>query len=392
MCLVEIEAEAPQREDLARGAASARRVFSTSGCLVVGDQWHWQEGTPELTEAHEVKGDTGAWAAAETLAAQPFSPRETLPVRQQWLTDSGSGRRWLATRLHHALADGLSTIMWLHHQLQVAAGLCEPCDEPQEVEAPRLKQHDAAVGRNRFAFSGAAGRLWSPHRRYSGARRLSVKGWDAQALESAVVGSGVRVNDLLGSSVLEAARRFNRSHGAGADDLGLWLPVNIREQPFEGFGNGSSRVRVYGRWPEEASALERCQAFREQVGWAREHGEWHVDTTSALFGLPAWLRDGALRAWLKRPWVDMGSLPFSHMERLGAGDPDRALPGVVSLGFLGLLHERFPVATVAATLRGTTWLSLTWDPALWGEAEISGFRDLLDATVVETREALSCAG
>ena len=64
----------------------------------------------------------------------------------------------LATRFHHAAADGLSAAMWLGHQLSIAYRLAFP----ETAGELSLRRPATSVRRSQFAFDGACDSLWTP--------------------------------------------------------------------------------------------------------------------------------------------------------------------------------------------------------------------------------------
>jgi len=172
--------------------------------------------------------------------------------------------------------------------------------------------------------------------------------------------------------VLSTLMEWNRKHGR-SDRVGLWFPINIREHPSEGFGNGTSRIRIYADFTPHDALPERCRKVHAQIVRARESGEWHVPDLR----LPRFL----LRLYLNRPWVDVGSTVFTHLDRLES----ESFPGVTSIEVIGQMHHRYPVAWNAVTLRGVTRLTLTYDPARIhaedAEELLSAFRELSPCSV-----------
>ncbi len=381
--VVRFAGSGPGKAALRAGAQSACHTFPSSGSKVVGRCWEWIEDDSALTEC-VVASSTAGREAMEHFVDAPFDPHEGRPVRQMLVVEADSGDVRLVTRLHHCAFDGISAGLWLMVQLSVAAGTMPAVDEVQPWTPPVLRQHDAPVRRSAYAFGGPSGRVWSDTRRSSPQRR-----WQTLSLEAAPIRAAanatpeVTYNDVLASSWLEALIRWNEGHGARNDNLGLWLPTNIRQQPFAGFGNGSSRIRVYGRWSLDASPQQRCTSFREQVAWSKAHGEWHVPADSPLLRQPDWLLVPVLRAVLGRPWVDMGSSVFSHVEQVGTASA--LLPMVRDTQWVSMLHHRFPVGIVGATLGTETSLSLTWDPAMisdeHAEALLESYRQVVNETV-----------
>ena len=179
----------------------------------------------------------------------------------------------------------------------------------------------------------------------------------------------IRLNDVLAGVCLVSMAEWNRQNGASSKGLALWHPVNIRQDAFAGFGNGSSRVRLY--WKEADEPWEWARMVRRQMDWSKQNGEWHVPK-SVLFRSPAWLRRPLVRAVLRRPWVDMGSMLFSHMERQGPFG-ERLLGWAERVEWVGMLDRRFPAGFVGASHGDQTWLTLCWDPALWSQDDAERF-------------------
>jgi len=179
-------------------------------------------------------------------------------------------------------------------------------------------------------------------------------------------------NDLLATCALETFRRWNVRHQAEPNQeqrTGLWLPVNIRRRPSSGFGNGTSRIRVYARYPPNASCLQKCQEIRRQITWSIEHGEWSVPTDSALTHLPVWAVGPLLRRYLNRANVDMTTGVFSHVERLTAHD-NEVFRKVEKIESIGLLHPRHCLAINGATHCGQTWLTFTYDSSMLTDEDV----------------------
>jgi hypothetical protein len=376
----------PGREKLLAGAQSALRAFPPSGSTVDGRSWRWLDAPLDL-RVLEVEGETAAREAIEAFIDAPFDPHGAPPVRELEVRDVSSGTVRLVARFHHCAFDGVTTGLWLLIQLGVAAGTLPPVEERQDWRPPALRPHDAPVRKSRFARCGPSQRVWSSAQRPSHQRRWATVDLEAEPLRAAVACvPDVTYNDLLACSWLETLIRWNAAHGARHDNLALWLPVNIRQHAFSGFGNGSSRIRVYGRWERAADATARCTLFRKQVAWSKSNGEWFVPADSALLRQPDWVLVPFLRGWLGRPWVDMGSAVFSHMEQIGPAA--ELLPMVAGTEWVTMLHKRFPVGLVGATLGAHTSLSMTWDPGMLPDDAARELLAQFEATVHETASEL----
>ncbi|HLL74245.1 MAG TPA: hypothetical protein VK421_03195 [Pyrinomonadaceae bacterium] len=357
--------ESPGVEALRAGAASARNFYPTTGSRVVNKRWvRFDEPGEGLTAVSVPDGGDAATRIEEFVDA-PLDLREQTPARQLLITDGTGAGAKLVTRFHHAAADGLSAAMWLGHQLRVAYGEQPPAAEASPFETLPLRTHPSPVRRSRFAHDGPSDRLWSPGTRPSRTRRWLTIGIAAAELRAGCRRvSGFTYNDLLAACALELFLRWNREHGAGrGQKVGLWLPVNIRRRPSAGFGNGTSRVRLYPRYAGAAPLADKCREVRRQLSWCLEHGEWAVPERSPLTSLPSWAARPLLRAYAGRPGVDMATAVFSHAERW-AGPGGEIFRHVEKIECVGQLHARHRVNITGATHAGRTWLTFTYDPGL----------------------------
>jgi hypothetical protein len=355
--------EAPGVEALRAGARSARSLYAATASRVVNKRWVRFDERGDGLAAVSVSTGEDATGAVEEFIDGPFDPRGHAPVRQLVITN-GRGAK-LVTRFHHAAADGLSAALWLGHQLRVAYGEESPAREASPFESPALRTHQSPVRRSRFAYAGPSDRLWSPGARPSRTRRwLTIKIAAAELRGACRKAGGFTYNDLLATCALETFARWNRAHRAGrAQKVGLWLPVNVRRRPSAGFGNGTSRVRLYARYDAAAPLADKCREIRRQLSWCVEHGEWAVPEKLPLASLPLWAAAPLLRGYLTRPRVDVTTGVFSHAERW-AGEGGEIFRHVEKIECVGQLHARHCAGITGATHAGLTWLTFTYDPAL----------------------------
>ena len=380
--ILELKMEAEMVDRLAAGAASACRLFPTSASRVDGRHWVWSGAVP--FESLALGDDQSVDEAIHAFVNQDMNPHEGAQVRQQLLL--GGERPVLLTRFHHCAFDGVSASMWIFHQLMVAAGQVEAETERGDWSPPALSHHEDPHRKSKYSHWGGARRLWTENRQPSAERRYQSMQLDSAPIRAAIDGHGrITYNDFLAAHFTQALVEWNAQHGAGTTQIGLWLPTNIRPLPFVGFGNGSSRMRVYADSMAGPSVLERCQQFREQVAWSRKNGEWYVPPADGLKKLPdSWLAP-FLRGFLGRPGVDMGTAPFTHLERIGM--MDRFVPMIHSARWVMMLHKWHPLGMAAATLGEHTDMTLTYDPAQLSDASATEFMDLykglLDAGLAE---------
>jgi hypothetical protein len=273
----------------------------------------------------------------------------------------------LASRFHHANADGLSAALWLGHQLSIAYGLT-PSGCPAELS---LRRAETSVRRSQFAYDGACDPLWTPRATRTGTRRWTTFSFPSSELRQACrQARGFTYSDLLATCALETFRHWNTSHSRnGPPRVGLWLPMNIRSRSFEGFGNGTSRVRLYARYDASASLIDKAREIRRQVSWTTEHGEWAVPELPLVTHLPAWITAPALRRYLNRPSIDMATGIFSHADRW-AGDAREAFKHVDRIECVGLLHARQNLAVNGATHRNETWMTFTYDAGVLRDTDV----------------------
>lgn len=363
--------EGPGLEALRSGAKSARNLYPTTGSYIDKKQWiRFTEPKNEVISA-EVPSLKDATMAIEEFLERPFDPRMQAPVQQLLISHLRATEVILVTRFHHAVADGVSAAMWLGHQLRVANGKEPPIAQPVVFQNLTIRTHQSPVRRSHFAFRGPSHRLWAHGKHPTRSRRWHTIEFAAADLRKQCrEAGGFTYNDLLATCTLEVFKRWNDLHSAGRGQrIGVWLPVNIRRQSSVGFGNGTGRIRLYARYPKQTSIVDKCREVRRQVSWSTQHGEWAVPSEPPLTRLPLWAVAPALRAYLNRPWVDMATGVFSHVERVAEGDGE-VFKDLRRIESIGQLHTRYSLAVNAATHSGKTWLTFTYDPGLLSLNEI----------------------
>ena len=388
----------PDREALRAGARSARNLYPTTGCRVEGGYWIRLPESPDEVYHADLRCEP------QHPGHRPLDINEHLarfldddldltrgvPVRQLLVTGAPDEGACLATRFHHAAGDYMSAMMWLRHQLQVALRLRPEADEPPGPSPIALRRHTGRGGKGGYVFSWPASRLWRRGHQPSRSRRWLTTEIDANRLRDAATNSssgGVRFtyNDILVACTLQAFWLWNRARDhRGGRRIGVWLPMNIRQQLQVGFGNGCSRIRISREALGRASLKDLCQSVRLQVDRCKQEGQWSLPKLDPFARLPYGAAAFLLRTYLRRPWIDMATGVFSHAERW-PGQGDEAFRNVERLEFVGQLHRRYPLALNATTLGHRTWLTFTYDPALLSRNELERFvslyRQQLDTVV-----------
>jgi hypothetical protein len=206
--------------------------------------------------------------------------------------------------------------------------------------------------------------------------RSGLRSWktitiDATPLRQMVrKAGGFTYSDLLTTCALDVFTQWNNLHESdGSQKISLWLPINVRRRASEGFGNGTSRIRVYATYSKEATLVEKCREVRRQVEWCTAHGEWVVPEIKSLVRLPRLLTGPLLRRTLTRRSLDMATGVFSHSDRwnFAAGG---VFDSVEFIECVGLLHPFHSVAINGATHRGKTCLTFTYDNGLLTSSDV----------------------
>jgi hypothetical protein len=371
----------PTSHQLAAGTLSARDRYPTSGSVLVDTEWR------ESTVAPVIEWRTVDPRDADLGAARfidlPWDLEKTPPVRQQMLEFSDGTGGLLVTRFHHAAADGVAACLWLQHQLATAFGLPLTVDRTGRDEWPVLREHGSPRRRSAFAFGSPADRLQGAAGEPTARRAWRTVRLASDAWSEVARAHDVTYNAFLSTVLLETARQWNARDGAGTPAVGLWIPANIRAEPARGFGNGTSRIRVYNRYGASTPFAEKCRAVRAQMEWSQRHGEW---------ALPAWstrprrwspIGRRLLRAYLERPWADMGTLAFSHLRRTALDDLEPGL--VASTAVIGSLDRRHPLGVFAATGAGETTLSFVHDPGQLDDMSVRGLIEVFEAQLDAAR-------
>lgn len=373
----------PSLKRLRAGAVSAANRYPVSACTIRNRSWVFAaNGRAQLP----VNGN--GTPSLETFVNERFDTRHETPVKQV-LFAGGENGAVLVTRFHHTAADGLSAALWLGHQLGVAYKLIEPENAPASFAELPLRESTASVRRSAFAYNGASDPLWTTNYLPSGARRWLTINFDATHLALACRRArGFTYSDLLATCTLETFLAWNQRHDRREHpQIGLWYPFNIRAQSVAGFGNGTSRIRIYARYPRAASFADKAREVRKQVSWSTEHGEWVIPQLPMFTRLPRPIVAPLLNGYLKQPTVDMATGVFSHSDRW-AGGAGKSFKSVTRIECVGLLHSRQRLAINGATHQGRTWLTFTYDPALLDESDTRKLAQMYEQQLAAARKEL----
>ncbi|HYJ85197.1 MAG TPA: hypothetical protein VEW46_04015 [Pyrinomonadaceae bacterium] len=377
---------APGLEALRTGARSARNLYPATGSYI--DQQHWirlsQPG--DGISVISVSSTADLAKEIEEFIDGPLDLHNRMPVQQLVVVDLVKNEVKLATRFHHAVADGLSAAMWISHQLRVAHEKIAAVAEVSPFQILPLRSHPSPVKKSRYAYRGPSNPLWTTEAKPSRARRWrTIEVAAGELREGCRRAGGFTYNDLLATCTLEVFSRWNGLHSNGRPQkVGLWLPVNIRQRAALGFGNGTSRIRLYPRYDDRESLPGKCREIRRQVSWSNRHGEWATPTKFPLDSLPPWVTRPLLLGYLRRPGIDMATGVFSHADR-GTEEISEICQQAETLESIGLLHAQHPLAINGATSGGRTWLTFTYDPGLLSTRDIEGLVEMYQEQLVTAR-------
>ena len=342
--------KAPELEALRIGARSARNRYPATGSVVNGKRW-----TSIAVPNDGVTAAPFLAGATESFFDKPFDPRKQAPIQQLLLTTEPARQAVLATRIHHAAADGFSAAMWLRHQFHVPSGAEPLTFEPAPFEPVQLRRHRPGNRKNGFLRQARGLRLGN-------AASTGTRRWLTIELPAAFHG------DALATGAIETLAEWNRIRGGGPRHIGLWLPVNIRRGRESGFGNGASSIRVYPHYSPSDSFARKCSEVQRQIRRGLRQREWAIPPDPWIARLPLWLSAPLLRLYLNRPWADVGTIPFSHA-RWNELEVN-AFQDVERIECIGQLHKRHALALNAVTHHSRTWLTFTYDAGQMTSSEI----------------------
>ena len=377
-------AKPPDIAALELGARSARNKYPTTSSLVHGGRWEY---VPTAASPIEQTRTTNAQKEIERFMNLSFDLRVDPPCRQL-LIQQEPGNALLVSRFHHAAADGMSAALWLGHQLQVANGLVPSVNNPAFYSRPSLRYLNPSVRRSKFAYDEPSDPLKISKNQPSGERRWLTLTFPATDLRRACKRrGGFTYNDLLATCALEVLEKF-KSENSATSRIGLWVPVNIRCEASSGFGNGTSRIRIYRRYMHDASLVHKAREVRHQISWCTEHGEWVVPEIPLFTKLPRWATARVLKTYLNSRSVDMATAVFSHADSWASG-AGKGLQCAERIECIGVLHPRQSVAINGTTHRGQTVLTFTYDSGSISDAEASQLSRSYGQQIALAREDLS---
>lgn len=270
-----------------------------------------------------------------------YSTLETFtnePLESLWHLKEGIIRKdnklILALKMSHVLGDAVSMILWLKFQLG------------EEIPLSAIKLQTFPPKKDSEHRHLLPSKVWPSDAKISSDRKMLFA-----TLEHEDIYGGFSINDILSLSILRSLP---------VDRKSLWVPVNIREKSWEGFGNGLSRMRIYPS--KKALPLrEELSFIKRQKKEARISGE--IFSHSGELNLEGNIKQGLFKLWLNRPWADWGSLSFSHLH-----DRNDVLSGCDGVWGVTNIPEKQQAGIFAFTKKNKTWLTLTMDALSFDES------------------------
>jgi len=369
---------------LQKGATSAHFEFLYTASILMGREWVFDHDFNATIETVAFQRPEDASSFIEDCLLQPKDLRKH-PTFRQYLVQTPD-KDLLVTIADHAVTDLTSLFQWIRHQLKVVRGQ-EANKIPKSFDPPVLRFHNNPKRKNSSAHLGPSATLWKNTSRCSARRAFHSTVIEIDKFENFLAqNDGCTYNDLLTATALKAAQKWNQDHSQKARRISVWLPVNIREKPFNGFGNGSSRIRIYADPASSKDLVAFSKNVRHQVRNAKKEGEWFVPQRMKLEALPDSLLYPLLRLYFDRPWVDMGTLPFSHVEKITPPESTEGFDQVLGFEVIGSLHRRHPLGITAITHKKKTTFTCTYDPAQLTQDDVEEFLALIRTTLKEAED------
>lgn len=343
--ILHLEGPKPDPAVLERGALRAMRIFPRSRSFVRGNDWIEQDQAELKIECSEDP------AALEEFVARRTDPFR-FPLIDQLLCPSPEGCWLLATRMHHAMGDGIALLLWLSAQLREDAG---PTLDSRPLRLRRTARTSGGWKKTRSLGPAALGT------RTSRRKRWQTLWLDPGRLDDSA--PGATLNDLLCSRIFWAIRNWcGKDRPTGSRPLSLWIPMSVRRDPFSHFLNASSRIRLPEAQDPRTVRLRMDEALA-QGGWDLGGAAVPLVQGSILSRVPARILQAALSLYFARPAMDPCTSAFSFASRVSRDDDRSAFPGVLRIETIGHLHEAHSFAFSATRFGGTLGLTIFWDPA-----------------------------
>jgi hypothetical protein len=351
------------KEMLELGANKAMKLYPKVACCINGTKWKTIPGKFQIVE-FQVESEEEKKELIDKLLSRKIKINEERLLKQ-YLIHQG-GRSSLMTHCHHSLADGASLAFWLQAQL---GNYHSPAQGQVEFKSPKKQEK-----LSKYVFDTVSDYIQPQIKNKISANKRTLSFCFDTPKH---LNTDFTYNDKIVASILKGIRRWDKSILKAS----LWMPVNIRKNSYVGFGNGSSRVRIYDHTKENESIEILAKNIRTQVRWNKENGTWAVPASLFLVKiLNLWPFKVLLKKYLSRESVDYGTTIFSHMEMLQ--DDQELYQMLDNIEVMNLLHQKIPITMFAIGFAGKTNFTLTYDGELFSQESIGELKQILSDSII----------
>ena len=250
----------PDGARLRKGALSARNLYPVTGSSIEGRKWRRLEAPEHGLTIAEAEGGNTDGAIREFLRVPFRLDRETAgsPV-----VDPGQEQSRPSCHSHASRRGGSA------QHADVGPSPVASRFGPGPVRgaygafrAPQVAPTRRAAHRRPLRRTGDDATRSGRARRRS---RPNAIGRQLRIRASELPGTFTRAEKALHITTSCSSARWIRCTGGTASTAqpgrktGVWLPMNIREDAFRGFGNGTSRIRVYRRFAGDDTLQSKCR-------------------------------------------------------------------------------------------------------------------------------------
>lgn len=246
------------------------------------------------------------------------------PLKSYWHLEEAIIGNMLALKMSHVLGDAVSMILFLKAQLG------------EDVQDSKISLHEFKSKEDSRYKGIIPSEKWP----------LSAVGKKRKIFQCTIEHKEhygeFSINDLLSLALLKSLPMRKKA---------LWVPVNVRKSPWDGFGNGLSRLRLYP-CPAFMSVPDELRHLRKQKREAWTSGEIFLPPSDMDLNKP--LLKTFLKLWINRPWADWGTISFSHLH-----DKDGRIPGdVQKVWGVTNIPDKLNSGIFAFTKKDKTFLTL----------------------------------
>lgn len=246
------------------------------------------------------------------------------PLKSFWHLEEAIIGNMLALKMSHVLGDAVSMVLFLKAQL--GEKIQDSKISLHEFQAKKDSKYKGILPSEKWPFQKAG---------------MKRSFFECSLRHDEQYGE-FSINDLLSLALLKSLPVKKKA---------LWIPVNVRKSPWEGFGNGLSRLRLYPG-PAFMSFHDELQFLRKQKKEAWSSGELFLPPPDMDIDKP-FLKQ-FLKLWINRPWADWGTISFSHLH-----DKDGRVPAeVVKVWGVTNIPDKLNAGLFAFTRKNETFLTL----------------------------------